>query len=171
MLVGNKVILRRIEKADLWQLWKWHEENELYLFYRIDPSISYDMLNERFAEYFNFRGDFLIESKEGKPLGVVSYMDIIWKNRSCEIVFKVCEDDANQTVLLGSLATLLTFVFEEFNLFKVQAFVVEYSVNDTTALEKIGFRLEGKLREHIFQGGGYKDLLLYALFRDDFISA
>ena len=61
MLIGEKVNLRRIETADLWQLWHWHEMEELYLFNRIDPYISYDEANQKFDDYFHRMMDFLIE--------------------------------------------------------------------------------------------------------------
>jgi RimJ/RimL family protein N-acetyltransferase len=168
MLVSEKVVLRRIEKADLWQLWKWHEENELYLFSRIDSFISYDLLNERFSEFFYLKGDFLIESKDGKPLGVISYGDIIRKNRTCEIAFRMCEVDPEQTIALDTLSTMLTFIFGELNLFRVQTYLPEYFSEETAVAEKTGFFLEGKLREHLYRDGSYKDLRVYSLLKKDY---
>lgn len=171
MLVGKGITLRRIEKSDLWNLWKWHEENELYIFNRIDPSISIDLLNERFADFFNLNANFIIESGDGKSLGVCSLTNIAWKNRCCEVVFDVRENGTDQGVPLDTLNTLLTFVFEEYNLLRVLAYVSEYPTNQASIFEKIGFRLEGKLREHVFKDGRYRDVMVFALSRDDFPSS
>ncbi len=171
MLVGNEITLRRVEKADLWQLWKWHEDDELYIFNRIDPSISIDLLNERFADFFNLNANFIVESGVGMPLGVCSFSNVAWKNRSCEVVFEVRENGTDQAIPLDTLHTLLTFVFEEYNLYRALAYISEYPGDQVTIFEKIGFSLEGKLREHVFKEGRYRDVMVFALSRDDFLSS
>ncbi|MBW2057721.1 MAG: GNAT family N-acetyltransferase [Deltaproteobacteria bacterium] len=168
MLAGRRVNLRRIEKADLWQLWSWHEERDLYLFLKIRPFVSYDQLNERFAEYFAWKGDFLIENDAGRALGVCSYQPVAWKNRFCELGLQICESDPDQVYALDTLSTLLGFLFGEMNLSRVQAFVAEFACHEISAFEKAGFLLEGRLREHLFREGMYRDLLIYAMLREDF---
>jgi RimJ/RimL family protein N-acetyltransferase len=165
MLLGEQVKLRRIEKSDLWQLWKWHEEKPLYLFHQHPPFITIDALTERFAEYFGFMGHFLIERNRDMPFGVCSYRNIVWKNRSCEIAFQVCETDSERTIALDTLSTMLRFIYEELNLIRVQAYAPEYASNTIAALETSGFVLEGTLREHVFRDGNYKDVFIYALFK------
>lgn len=171
MLVGKEITLRRVEKADLWQLWKWHEEDELYIFNRIDPSISVDLLHERFADFFNLNANFIIESDVGTPLGVCSFTNVAWKNRSCEVIFEVRENGTGQAIPIDTLNTLLTFVFEEYNLYRALAYIPEYPGGQVPIFEKIGFVLEGRLREHVFREGRYWDVMVFALSRDDFLSS
>ena len=87
MIFGDKIVLRRIERGDLWKLWQWHELDELYLFDRNGLSISFDEVTEKFKEYFSGTIDFIVEA-ESKPFGVCSLIKLVWKNRTCELVFK-----------------------------------------------------------------------------------
>ena len=169
MLIGEKVILRRIEKPDLWQLWKWHEENALYLFSRLKPFISWDEVNESFMKYFSWKGDFLIEDKRGKALGVCSYQDINWKNRSCELALQVYE--SRRTLALDAITVMLTFLFNELNTSRVNSSVQESASVEIEVFEKAGFILEGRLREHVFRDQGYVDLLIFVLFKEDFVAS
>jgi hypothetical protein len=106
MLIGEKVNLRRIEKPDLWQLWKWHEEQESYLFVKAKPFISYDELEKGFIRYFGWKRDFIIENKAIKPLGICSYREIDWKNRSCTLLLQLYEHGSEQSFALGACPTI-----------------------------------------------------------------
>ncbi|HEJ83397.1 MAG TPA: N-acetyltransferase, partial [Desulfobacteraceae bacterium] len=125
MLAGKKIILRRVEKADLWQLWQWHEMENLYLFNRLKPYISYDEVNETFNHYFQHAMDFIIENGE-KPIGVCSYYNIFWKNRSCEVAFRIYQGDTGLSYGLDAVSTLLKFLIEDLNIIRIDSFVPEY---------------------------------------------
>lgn len=160
------MILRRIEKVDLWQLWQWHEERELYLFEELDQLISWDEINQDFMKYFGWKGYFLVEDKGGKTLGVCSYKDINWKNRSCEFAFQLYETE--QTSAIDTILTLLAFLFKELNLSRVYSFVPVFFLFENQAFKKTGFIQEGKLREAIFWDGKYHDILAFAILREEF---
>ena len=166
MLIGEKVNLRRIEKPDLWQLWKWHEKHRLYLFTRLKPFISWDELNEDFFKYFGWKGDFLIEDKRGKAFGVCSYQDVNWKNRSCELALQAYGSE--QTFAVDAVTILLNFLFDELNLSRVNTFVPEFSTFEIQALKKAGLIPEGKLREALFWNDKYQDILIYAILKEEF---
>ena len=168
MFIGKKIKLRRIEKQDLRQLWRWHENRELYLFEKLKPFVYFDELNERFSDFFAWKGDFIVETRSGKPVGVCTYTDIIWKNRSCELAFQICEDDPNQLIVSDMLSTILNLLFNELNMFRVYTVVSEFLSSDISILKNKGFMMEGRLREDVFRDGEYIDVLIYALLKNDF---
>jgi RimJ/RimL family protein N-acetyltransferase len=166
MLIGKKVRLRRIEKADLWKLWQWHEERGLYLFNELKQFISCDEVNQDFLKYFGWKGDFLVEDKRWKALGVCSYKNISWKNRSCKLAIQLYESE--QTFAIDAITILLEFLFEELNLSRVYSFVPAFFLFENQAFEKAGFIPEGKLREAIFWDGKYHDISTYAILKEEF---
>jgi len=166
MLVGKKVNLRRIEKVDLWQLWQWHEKQELYLFRQLDLPISWDNLNENFMKYFAWKGDFLVEDMQGKGCGVCSYQQINWKNRNCELALQFY--GAEQESSVDAARILLSFLFNEMNLLRIYLFMPIFFTFEIQAIEKVGLVLEGRLREVIFHNGGYKDTLVYGILKEEF---
>ena len=166
MLIGKKVRLRRIEKADLWKLWQWHEERGLYLFNELKQFISWDDVNQDFMNYFGWKGDFLFEDNQDKALGVCSYKNMSWKNRSCELAIQLCESE--QISAVDAIRILLKFLFDELNLSRVYSFVPAFFLFECQAFKKVGFIPEGKLREAIFWDGKYHDILTYAIINEEF---
>lgn len=161
MLIGRLACLRRVEKEDLPLLWKWHEERELALFERLRPLISYEELHDNFSEHFKWRGDFLILASDKTPVGLCSFRDITWKNRTCDILFQALEPAADLTVLVDALETLIDFLFDELDLLRLTALIPERDALETQVLEQSGFILEGRLKEHLFSEGRYQDVLVY----------
>ena len=163
MLIGKKVRLRRIEKADLWTLWQWHEDRGLQLFTEFKQLISWDELNQNFMQYFGWKGYFIVECERGRALGVCSYKDINWKNRSCELALQFFE--LKQTYAIETVTILLRFLFEELNMSRVYSFAPAFYRFENKLFEKVGFVSEGKLREAVFHDGKYHDILTYAILK------
>jgi len=168
MLNAKKIRLRRIEKADLWHLWEWHEKDELYLFKSIKSFVSWDEIHNNFFDYFAWKGDFVIENKENNILGICSYYRVNWKNRSCSMSFKMQEKYSNSFFSVHTVQLLVSLVFNELNLIKIDSFVPQVSAFDIETFKKSGFVQEGILREHIFRDNKYLDTYIFSLFREDF---
>jgi len=165
MLVGTRTILRRIEQSDLWRLWQWHEANELLLLREVKPHLSWDELNERYAELFAWQGAFLAEKKDGPAFGIYEYRDLNWKNRCCRVSMQLI--DTSPEHALDALQTMTAFLFDELGLFRLHASVPVSMVFENEILKCSGFACEGKLREAHFTDGDYHDVRVYALLRED----
>ena len=165
MLMGQKINLRRIEPPDLWGLWAWHEEEELYLFRQVRPFISWDEAAARFAELFHWKGDFIVETKEGAPLGVCSWKNMVVKNRTCELEFQMGSKNQSESHAADAVLTMIGLLFHELDMFRIGAFVPESSAFNRSVLEKTGFEKDGILRGHLFKDGAYEDVWTYAAFK------
>tara|TARA_R110002124_G_C8974716_1_gene515923 strand:+ start:81495 stop:82052 length:558 start_codon:yes stop_codon:yes gene_type:complete len=60
------------------------------------------------------------------------------------------------------------YLFNELNLHKVHSFVLLYNEAVIVSDKKIGFKEEGTMKEHIYQGGSYHDALIIGLTKKDF---
>ena len=167
MLNGENIRLRRIEKADLWHLWEWHEEDELYLFNSIKSFISFDELSNNFFDYFSWKSDFIIYDKNINILGVCSYQNINWKNRSCSISFKMQETYCDLLFSVEVVQILVSMIFNELNLIKIDSYVPQVSFFEIKTFNKAGFEQEGILREHIFKNNKYLDMYIFSLLRGE----
>jgi len=165
-LTRNTINLRPIEKSDLWQIWKWHEKKEIYLIENFFPYITYDQFYEEHEKSLKWKRDFLVEDKEDKPCGVCSYWNTNWKNRSCQIGLETYEDN-QQNIILEVLGKLTIFLFNEMNIYKLYSYILESS-SQINVFKKTGFKLDGRLREHVFRNKSYKDVLLFSLHQDEF---
>lgn len=64
-----------------------------------------------------------------------------------------------------SVALMSDFAFESLNLHKLHASVVNANIGSARILEKNGYELEGRLRDHYFIEDKYYDSLLYGKIR------
>jgi RimJ/RimL family protein N-acetyltransferase len=61
--------------------------------------------------------------------------------------------------------------FERLDLHRVQAGLYEGNVGSARALEKAGFRLDGRLRKQLRQGDAWEDHIWYGLLREEWAQA
>ena len=66
-----------------------------------------------------------------------------------------------------SVALMSKFAFEILALHKIHARVVDANISSARILEKNGFLLEGRLKDHYFIDGRYYDSLIYGKFEAD----
>jgi RimJ/RimL family protein N-acetyltransferase len=59
------------------------------------------------------------------------------------------------------------YAFETLNLNKVWLHVLTSNERGIRAYERVGFRREGVLRQHLYREGRYQDLLSMAILRED----
>lgn len=60
------------------------------------------------------------------------------------------------------------YLFSEINLHKVYSFVLTYNEIAIENDKKIGFKVEGIMKDQIYQGGNYQDVYMVSLYADDF---
>lgn len=79
-------------------------------------------------------------------------------------------DSEHRDYLYGAEASLLftDYLFSYFAFRKVYAEVFEHNTASRNNLVKGGWVQEGQLKEHIWRMGEYKDMFIYALYRDYF---
>src|SRR5262249_7078744 len=74
-------------------------------------------------------------------------------------------------VIVGeALGAMLDYGFDHMNLHSVEAGVTPCNDASTRMLQRLGFRLEGHLRENFLTDRGFVDSLVYSLLRSDWES-
>lgn len=101
------------------------------------------------------------------PLGVVNFTDIDSKNNKCFWGFYIGNQSApkGSGTLMGYLA--LQFIFEELNVRKLCSKIIAFNERSIRYHQRLGFRTEGVLREHILKDNQYVDVILMALFNKE----
>ncbi|SED68040.1 Protein N-acetyltransferase, RimJ/RimL family [Tenacibaculum sp. MAR_2010_89] len=61
------------------------------------------------------------------------------------------------------------YLFNELNLHKVHSYALTYNDIAIISDKKIGFKVEGTMKEHVYQGGAYQDALVLGLLKKDFL--
>jgi RimJ/RimL family protein N-acetyltransferase len=63
---------------------------------------------------------------------------------------------------------VLRFMFDERRFHKCEARVYDYNCASIQLHRKLGFTEEGRLRQHLFQAGGYHDELIFGMTAEEF---
>ncbi len=177
MILGERVRLRRIERADLPRMAEWMN----------DPQVREGLANvypfglvheeqwfEGMLKLEPAAQPFAIEAKgrsrsQWMLIGAVGFHGVDWRNRSAEAgIFIGRKDLWNQGYGTDALRALARWGFAELNVNRVWLRVYEDNARAIRSYEKVGFRPEGRLRQDRFHRGRYFDTIVMALLREEF---
>lgn len=66
---------------------------------------------------------------------------------------------------------LYSYLFNEINLHKVYTSILKDNIVSIESHKKLGFKIEGEIREQIFQSGKYKDVYFLSLYSKSFMKS
>lgn len=171
MIIGERVILRPLGREDLPMMCKWRNDPEArrFLFSYLPISMAEE---EVWFEGYLRQGKnrvFIAQTRDGKPIGYLLVSNIDHKNQNAEIGIHIDEKEyQGQGLGKDALRTLLRFLFSEMNLHRVYLYVHDYNERAINFYKKMGFVMEGTLRDAIFTEGGFHDNLLFSILRKEF---
>jgi len=169
MIEGALIRLRCPERGDLPTFVKWINDPEVTEFLQFEPPMSLEDEEVWYQEMLKGKDrTFVIETKDGRPIGNIGLIGLDWKNRRTEIGIMIGEKDAwSKGYGTDAILVLLRYLFGELNLNRISLFT---DVNNPRAIrcyEKCGFRSEGVMRQHRFKRGRYIDCVLMSILRTD----
>ena len=110
-----------------------------------------------------------IVTKQGRPIGNISLMDIHCVNRSAQLGIVIGEKDCwNKGYGEDAIRALLGFAFGTMGMHRVELRVNEKNKRAISCYVKCGFRKEGRRRKQHFYRGEYCDELMMGILDEDF---
>ncbi len=177
MILGQRIRLRPIEKDDLSRFVKWFADPEIRSYLYTYKPIS-QAQEERWFERNLNAGDLQVWSIDGQPadmavgpwvhIGSCGFHDVDWRNRSGEVAILIgARDYWGHGYGTDAMQTLVAWGFYTLNLNRVHLHVFEDNLRAIRCYEKVGFQLEGRLRQANFYNGAYRDELIMSVLRED----
>lgn len=174
MLRGERVLLRAFEREDVAQLWAWHNDPELEGLVHGQPlPRSLAALEAEFerraaeppaSQEEGWR--FMIEL-DGTPIGRCDLFGIDALARGGRIGITLDRAYWGQGLGRDAVCTLLRYAFQHANLRRITLEVLADNERAIRCYRACGFREEGRLREHAWHAGQYKDVLVMGVLRAD----
>jgi diamine N-acetyltransferase len=177
MILGQRVRLRPVEKDDLPRFVKWFSDPDVRTNLALYLPMSLGQ-EEKWYERNLQASDTQAWAIDAQPadmavgpwvhIGSCGFHHIEWRNRLAELGISIgARDYWNRGYGTDAVATLVSFGFNTLNLNRVWLRVFADNPRAIRCYEKVGFKLEGRLRQDNFNAGAYRDTLLMGLLRSD----
>jgi ribosomal-protein-alanine N-acetyltransferase len=88
-------------------------------------------------------------------------------HRSGEVGYAIRKDHWNQGYAREAAGLVVDFGFRVLGLHRITAATGPDNAASRAVLERLGFRLEGRMRHHVFTNGGWRDSVLYAVLEHE----
>ncbi|RIL72006.1 UDP-4-amino-4,6-dideoxy-N-acetyl-beta-L-altrosamine N-acetyltransferase [Staphylococcus cohnii] len=158
----NRVSLRALKNEDEKLILKWKSNEELRemlgTVYPISELEHMKWFENKMMEKNN--KNFIIEQND-QAKGLLGFNQIDWINRNAEIFIFIGET-SQQGMGIGKQAMqqLIDFSRKNLNLHMLYLNVFSYNSGAIKMYEKIGFNIDGRLRESKFNKGKYHDTII-----------
>jgi UDP-4-amino-4,6-dideoxy-N-acetyl-beta-L-altrosamine N-acetyltransferase len=166
-MVLNNGHLRQMNEADLEKVLSWRNSDRV----RLNMLSTHVITNEEHRSWF-FNLDhntcrYLVFEYRQRPVGLVYFTEIDRNNDRCKWGFYLGETDvpSGTGLLMGCLS--MEYVFSVLNIRKLCSQVLSNNETSIKYHHKLGFKEEGRLLKHVFHNGIYVDVLMLALFRNE----
>ena len=101
-------------------------------------------------------------------LGLVRIDRIDSVSRNCAIGLDIVAEHRGKGLSAKVYSWLLDYLFLQLNMHMVYLEVLESNERAIHVYERLGFRVDGRLRQRIFRNGTYEDSILMSLLRSEY---
>ncbi len=172
MIHGRKVGLRAVERSDLPKIWELRNDAKIELA-AFGPPTPHSMAEieawfDRRQADPNTDHSFAIEA-EGRLVGLCNLRDVDAIHRRADLGISLMAAEIGKGYGSDAIRVLLEYAFVHLNLHKVCLDTLATNEAGLRAYRACGFVEEGRLREHEWADGGYVDLILMSVLREDWL--
>jgi RimJ/RimL family protein N-acetyltransferase len=174
--MDEPIQLRALEPDDLDRIYEWHNDRSLYEMlggpFRFVSREAVQAWLSRKTAFLSDEINLAICIKESdKHIGNLYLHQIHWIIRSARLeIFIGDHGERSKGYGQSAIRQLLTYAFEDLGLKKVYLDVLSDNLAAIHIYEKLGFEIEGRLRNQVFKQGAWKDMMLMAAYAEDFTS-
>lgn len=169
----KRLVLRKISIKDARILHKYWSDPEVTKFLNMDTFKSIEqsisMINLLNSIYKTNEGiRWAIMSKDlDKVIGTCGYHNYIKKSSRIEIGYELGRPYWGNGYAIEAVKAIINYGFNEMHLNRIEAFTVPEAYRSIDLLEKLGFKMEGILREYGYWSGKYWDENIYSLLKKE----
>lgn len=170
---GQRIYLRALSSDDVQERylsWLNDEETTKGLASGIFPSTLAE-LNDFVQRTTNNRNVVMLAicaSENDLHIGNIKLDQFDWVSRTCELGILIGDKNYwGKGIGYEVCSLVLQYAFEDLNMRKVTLAVYANNPAAIKLYQKLGFVEEGRLRQHIFEGGEYHDKFYMGLFKDE----
>ena len=113
----------------------------------------------------------MVAGADDRPIGLVSFWDRAIPHEAAELSIWIGQGHRDEGNGTEALSLALRYGFTQLSLHKIYLRVLDYNARAIRAYEKVGFRVEGHLREEMNVQGEWHDLIYMGVLEAEFAAA
>jgi RimJ/RimL family protein N-acetyltransferase len=163
LLEGKLVNLRVLEREDLPLFTEWNNDPEFGG--EFEP-LEQNSLSEIERWYDGERDGewFIVETKDGKPVGQITYAP---EGPHLRIGYIIHQSERGKGYCTEAVVILVDYLFLSKNIVRIQSQTDPGNIASQNVLGKAGFTKEGVIRKASFIRGEWRDGVLFSILREE----
>lgn len=113
----------------------------------------------------------VVDKRTNEKLGAIGFNNYVLQHNKCEIGYWLLPQHWGKGIISEALQQVATYLFNEWNMHRIEALVEVENTNSCKVALKAGFTCEGTLRDYEQKNGRYISLYLYSLLASDVTNA
>lgn len=173
-LESDRLVLRQITSQDAAELYEIYSNKEVMLYFddrgAFESMLEAEEMAKGYEEGLKNKWEIRwgIALKEtGKLIGTCGFHAISDYDKRVEVGYDLNREYWGQKIMTEALSLIFSFAFDVSDVNRIEAFVEPPNTGSRVLLEKLGFTLEGTLRQHEMCRGELIDIQILGLLRED----
>ena len=173
-LMGDKVVLRTLEREHCRQLWQDYELEQPVPTEPVNPGFSVENADAWFEQIQKNQGKSQVYLgifwEDGTLIGDIQLAHIDWHNRYASLGISITKrEHRGYNYGTDAVRVIVQYAFNELDLHRITARTLIYNTAAQKMLEHAGFTREGQEQQAVTIGGQRWDRLLYGLLKTDLL--
>jgi len=174
ILKGKKVVLRPLSLKDAPRFYRWLADKEvtkfLAVYYEQPPTLKEEQEWIKKVQKDKTKQGFAIDAIDGQHIGVAIFDNIDEINQRAEYsIFIGDKKYWGQGCGTEAGKLMVEYGFKKMKLHRMYLYLIAYNVRGRKSYERIGFKFEGRQRDHYFRDGFWHDRILMGLLREEYL--
>lgn len=171
--MNKRVYLRALEPEDYKTSIKWRKDDEIWGMlggpkYFVSEAFEKNWVEKTIFDSKDIKLAICLKEND-QYIGNVYMTDINMINRSCHSHILIGEHDFwGKGYAKEALMLAIDYMFNERNIYRIQANVLESNVASLKMHEKCGYKVDGILRNSVYKAGKYHNQYILSLLRDEY---
>ncbi|MBO5946319.1 MAG: GNAT family N-acetyltransferase [Clostridia bacterium] len=174
ILETERLVLRRLNVSDLDDVFKYAADPRVseYLLWYPHQTKDFTRRYLKFVDKKYKKNEFYdwAVTVNGHVVGTCGFTSFDIENNCAEIGYVLRSDMWGQGLAAEAARAVITFGFEVLSLNRIEAKLISENASSARVLDKCGMTFEGVHRSSILSKGRYRDIAVYSITKDDYIT-
>lgn len=171
-MIENKVHLIPLDEEHIEMVRVWRNNQDIRKFYFSWQMISKSQQKKWYERYSNDDSQVvfaIIDNSSKEFIGTIALYKIDHFHQNAELSTLIGNKNYwGKGIATEALRLLCRYAFCEMNLNKIYTYVLKTNMASIKKNENNGFKIEGTLRNHVFNQGDFQDIVVMGLLKRDF---